>query len=573
MVTDAGSATEGTAARLDGPPRVVILGGGYGGVYTALGLQKAARRGRIHLSMVSRDNFFLTQPMLAEVVSGSIEPPHIVSPIRRLCGHCDFHLAEIEGVDLDRRQVVIRYPDQPRFRYIPFDHLVIAVGGSTDLSRIPGMAAHSFSFKTLGDAIALRSHLIGILEKADVEEDPERKDRLLTFVVAGAGYTGVEIAAEINDFITEAAHSYRHVDPSEARVLLLQGADRILRELDEQPAAFSHKVLERKGIEIRLKTRVAGATAEGVSLDDGSTIPAGTLVAAIGAAGNPMLAKLACPRDRQGRLIVDSSLAVSGYSGLWAIGDCAAIPDITRDGICPPTAQYAVREAKQLAKNILASVNGSAVKPFAHKSLGVFVPLGRFSAAAQIMGFNVSGLLAWLLYRSYYLAQLPRLKRKMQVLIDWNLELLFRRDIVHLDITRSQMTSRTHYEPGQIIFNQGDLARGFFIILDGQVQVFREQNGVKELVATLGSGEYFGEISLLFGVRHTATIQALTSVDLLTMGGNDFIALTNSSPDLRDLLGGVMRQRLTDAGVESPDEFDLQTHWEAVEDNGPSPTG
>ena len=158
-----------------------------------------------------------------------------------------------------------------------------------------------------------------------------------------------------------------------------------------------------------------------------------------------MLAKLPCPRDRQGRLIVDSSLAVSGYSGLWAIGDCAAIPDITRDGICPPTAQYAVKEAKQLAKNILASVKGSAVKPFAHKSLGVFVPLGRFSAAAQIMGFNVSGFLAWLLYRSYYLIQLPRLKRKMQVLIDWNLELLFRRDIVHLDITRSQMTSRSHY--------------------------------------------------------------------------------------------------------------------------------
>ena len=567
MVTDTGMPAEGATAREGGPPRVVILGGGYGGLYTALGLQKAARKGRIHLTLISRDNFFLSQPMLAEVVSGSIEPPHIVSPIRRLCPQSDFHQAEVEDIDLDRRQVVIRYPDQPNFRYIPFDHLVIAVGASTDLSRIPGMAAHSFSFKTLGDAIALRGHLIGVLERADVEEDPERKERLLTFVVTGGGYTGVEVAAEINAFVREATGSYRHVEAAEVRVLLLQGASRILPELDEGPAAFSHRVLERRGIEIRLKTRVSGATAEGVVLDDGSSIAARTLVAAIGAAPNRVLEKLACPRDQKGRLIVDSQLAVAGYPGLWSVGDCAAIPDTVKDGTCPPTAQYAIREARHLAKNILAAVKGSPMKPFAYKSLGVFVPLGRFSGAAQIMGVNVSGLLAWWLYRTYYLFQLPRMKRKIQVFIDWNLELLFRRDIVHLDITRSQQTTRSHYEPGQIVFNQGDLARGFFIILDGQVEVVRQREGVEELVATLGPGEYFGEISLLLGVRHTATIRALTTVDLLIMNGNDFTALANSSSDFRDLLGGVMRKRLTDWGVESPEEIHRQAEEEATERN------
>ena len=568
MVTDADGPAERNMAREAGPPRVVILGGGYGGVYTALALQKAARRGLMQLSLVSRDNFFLSQPMLAEVVSGSIEPPHIVSPIRRLCPHCDFHQAEVEDVDLDRRQVVIRYPDQPNFRYISFDHLVIAVGGSTDLSRIPGMAAHSFSFKTLGDAIALRGHLIGVLEKADVQEDAGRKERLLTFVVAGGGYTGVEVAAEINGFVREATRSYRHVDQAEVKVLLLQGASRILPELDEGPAAFSHRVLERKGIEIRLNTRVAGATPEGVVLEDGATIPAETLVAAIGAAPNGVLEKLPCPKDQWGRLIADQSLAVVGYSGLWAVGDCAAIPDTVKDGTCPPTAQYAVREARHLAKNIMAAVKGSRVRPFSHRSLGVFVPLGRFSGAAQIMGINVSGLLAWWLYRTYYLFQLPRLKRKIQVLFDWNLELLFRRDIVHLDFTRSQRTTRSHYEPGQIVFNQGDLARGFYIILDGQVQVLRYRSGVEELVATLGPGEYFGEISLLFGVRHTATIRALTTVDLLIMNGNDFTALANSSTDFRDLLGGVMRQRLSEAGVDSPEELALQAPEGATEDRG-----
>ena len=549
------------------PPRVVILGGGYGGVYTALGLQKAARRGLIELSLVSRDNYFVFQPMLAEVVSGSIEPPHLVNPIRRLCRHCDFHQAEIQDVDLERRQVIIRYPDQPNFRHIPFDYLVIAVGAGTDLSRIPGMAEHSFSFKTLGDAIALRSHLIGILEKADVEEDPERKRRLLTFVVAGGGLTGVEVAAEVNDFVREAANSYPHVDSSEAKVLLLQGAGRILPELDEGQAAFSHRVLERKGIEVRLDTKVTGATAEGVVLGDGPTITAGTVVAAVGAAPNWLLDKLPFPTDPRGRLEVDQSLAVRNHPGIWAVGDCAAIPDTVKGGTCPPTAQYAIREARHLAKNILAAVKGSLLRPFSYNSLGVFVPLGRFSGAAQIMGVKVSGLLAWWLYRTYYLFQLPRLDRKIKVLIDWNLELLFRRDIVHLDMTRSERTWRSHYQPGQIIFRQGDLARGFFIILDGQVQVVRQQRGVEELVATLGPGEYFGEISLLYGTRHTATVQAVSPVDLLTMSGSDFTALANSSNDFRELLDGVMRQRLSEAGVESPEEFDLQAREDATEDN------
>jgi len=265
-------------------------------------------------------------------------------------------------------------------------------------------------------------------------------------------------------------------------------------------------------------------TAEGIVLTDGSAISARTLVAAMGAAKNRLLDKLPGLKDQRGRQVVDSSLAVAGYLGLWSIGDCAAIPDKGKDGTCPPTAQYAVREAKHLAKNILAAVKGSPVKPFAYKNLGTFVPLGRFSGAAQIMGVNISGFRAWFLYRAYYLSQLPRLKRKIQVLIDWSLELLFRRDIVHLNITPSNQTTRSHYEPGQTVCNQGDLARGFFIILEGQIEVIRERNGVAEKVDTMGPGEYFGEIALLFEVRHTVTIRALTTLDLLVMNGADLTA-------------------------------------------------
>ena len=527
------------------PPRVVILGGGYGGVYAALELEKAARRGQIELSLVSKDNFFLLQPMLAEVVSGSIQPPHIVNPIRRLTRFTNFYKAEIETIDVESQHIVVRYPDHAHFHHIPYDHLVIAVGSSTDLSRLPGMAEHAFPFKTLGDAFALRTHLISVLERAEVEEDPEQKRELLTFVVVGGGYTGVELAAEINDFVREAARSYRHVEPTESKVILLQGGSRILPELNEKLCEFSHRLLERRGIEIRANTMIKGATAQSAILADGVTIPTRTLVAAVGSAPNRLLDTVPCPRDQRGRLVVDETLAVPNYPGIWAVGDCAAIPDVRNGGTCPPTAQYALREARHVARNIVSVVNGGKPRPFSHKNLGVFVPLGRFSAAADLMGLKVSGFMAWWLYRTYYLYQLPRLERKLKVVIDWTLELFFHRDIVQMDVIRNEGISRVRYEMGDIIFSQGELARSFYIILAGEVQVSRLQNGQEKTVATLGAGEFFGEMSLLQGVQHSASARALTPVDILVMNGADFVALTTSSTHFTELLAGATRQRLS----------------------------
>ena len=537
-----------------GPPRVVILGGGYGGVYAALELQKAARRGRIDLSLVSRENYFLFQPMLAEVVSGTIEPPHIVNPIRRLCRFTKFYQAEIEGVDVDSRDVVIRYPDRPDYRSISYDHLVIAVGSDTDLSSLPGTAEHAFPFKTLGDALYLRHHLIAVLESAEVEDDPERKKRLLTFVVAGGGYTGIEVAAEINDFVREAARSYHNLEPRDVNVIVLQGEGRILPELSESLAKFSHRLLEKRGIEVRLDTFISGATAETAILSTGEAIPTRTLVAAIGAAPSRLLDRIECPRDAKGRLVVDETLAVPGCPGVWAVGDCAAIPDLRRGGTCPPTAQYALRQARHVAKNVLATLKGAKPRPFSHRNLGVFLPLGMFTGAADVMGLKVSGIPAWWLYRTYYLFQLPRLERKIKVLIDWNLTLAFRRDIVQQDITRSSGVTRAHYENGQPIFSQGELASNFYIILAGQVQVSRKEGDQETLVATLGPGEYFGEMALLRNLRHTASVRALTPVDLLTMSGTDFTALATSSTHFGELLAGVMKQRLVSSRDSEPDQ-------------------
>ena len=535
------------------PHRVVILGGGYGGVYAALELQKAARAGKIHLTLVSRNNFFLFQPMLSEVVSGDIEPPHIVNPIRRLCPHTYFYVAEVEGVDTVGRYVAITHLGHQDYRYLPYDHLIIAVGSSADLSSMPGLAEHAFPFKTMWDALFLRNHLIGTLEQAEVEEHPEHMDSLLTFVVVGGGYVGVELAAGIHDFAQEAAKSYNNIDPNDIKVILLQGGDRILPELNEGLAAFSHRLMERRGLDIRLNTRIAGATGESAILSDGTTISTRTLIAAMGAAPNRLLDRLPCLRGPKGRLAVDETLAVPDYPGLWAVGDCAAIPDIRQGGTCPPTAQYALREAKHVARNVLAVINGGQPRSFSYKSLGVFVPLGKRSAAAEVLRWKVSGFLAWWMYRTYYWLQLPRLDRKLKVLLDWNLSLLFPRDIVQQGTTRSEALSRVHYEAGQVIFHQGELARSFYIILEGRVQVFRQQDGQETAVATLGRGEYFGEMSLLNGVvRHTASVRALTPVDLLTMNGEDFTTLADSSIRFGEVLHGVMRERLSGSDHPEP---------------------
>jgi NADH:ubiquinone reductase (H+-translocating) len=530
---------------LENPPKVLVLGGGFGGVHATLELEKAARRGEIDLSLVSRDNFFLQQPLMAEVVSGGIQPLHIVSPIRRVARHTRFYKAEVEAIDVETRSVTMRFPGHSHYHYLPYDHLLIAVGGATDLSMLPGMAEHAMPFKTLGDAFYLRNHLISVMEMAEVEEDPERKQELLTFVVVGGGYTGVEVVSEINSFIREAAQSYHRIDPAEARVILLHAGDRILPELDEGLARFGHRLLERDGIEIRLNTRIKGATTRYAIINDGDSIPNKTLVAAIGASPNPLLNTLPCRRDERRRLVTDETLAVPDYPGLWSVGDCAAIPDVVGGGTCPPTAQYAVRQARHVARNILAQIQGRPLQVFRHKNRGSFVPLGEFSAAAEIMNFKLSGFLAWWLYRTYYLLQLPRLERKLKVMLDWTLELLFARDIVQLDVIRTEGISRARYEAGQVVYQQGELARNFYIILKGEVEITRQEEGRTITVATLGPGEYFGEMSLLREVRHTASVRALTPLDLLVMNGSDFTALASSSTDLGRFLESMVERRLS----------------------------
>ena len=532
-------------AERKGPvPSVVILGGGYGGVHAALELQRAARRGEIELTLISRENFFLFQPMLAEVISGSIGPLSVVSPVRRLVPHANVHQAEIESVDTDSRTVAIRYPGHARLTYIPYDHLIFAVGSATDLSQFPGVEEHAMSFKTLGDAFRLRNHLISMLEAADVEDDPFYKLQTLTFVIAGGGYTGVEVTAEINEFLRVASRSYRNINPDDFRVILLHRSGRILPELSERLANLSHRLLERRGIYIRLHAELRGATGDSALLADDVYIPTRTLVATIGASPNPILADIACEKER-GRLVVDDRLVVKGAEGLWAVGDCALVPDVLRGGFCPPTAQFALREAKSAARNVLATIRGAPTKPFKYKSRGVFVPLGGFAAAAESFGLELSGFIAWWLYRTFYLLQLPRIERKLRVVTDWTLDLIFPPDIVKVDIDRDHGTSRRRYEAGDYIYRKGDIAQEFYVVIAGEVEVLQVHEGSESRVATLGIGEYFGEMSLLRDAPHSSSVRAKTGAELLVMTGEDFLALASSSSLFGDLLQAVVQERDT----------------------------
>ena len=538
-------------ARADNPPSVVILGGGYGGIYAALNLQKAAKNGEIRLTLISRENFFLLQPMLAEVISGSISPSNVVSPVRRLVSHAEVHQAEIEYVDTANNDVAIRYPNHSRLTHIHYDYLVFAVGSATDLSQFPGVQEHALPFKTLGDALRLRSHLIKMLEAADVEDDPFFKRRSLTFVIAGGGYTGVEVTAEINEFLRVASKSYRNIGPDDFRVILLHRSARILPELGERLATLSHNLLEKRGIAIRLHAQLVSATAQTAVLANDVFIPTNTLVATIGAAPNPVLAGVPCERER-GRMVVDDTLAVQGIDNLWAVGDCAYVPDVLRGGACPPTAQFARREATTAAQNILATIRGKPTKPFRYKSRGVFVPLGGFAAAAETLGLDFSGFIAWWMYRSFYLMQIPRMERKFRVVTDWTLDLIFPGDIVNMDVDQPTGTSRCHYEAGEYIYEQGDIAQDFYVVLNGEVEITRpnpDGRGNDMIVANLRRGEYFGEMSLLNQERRTSNVRARTHVELLVMSGEDFTALAYSSSLFGNLLDTVIEQRRGSGGV------------------------
>ena len=413
--------------------RIVIIGGGFAGTTTALNLEKTFRRDpSVEITLIDSENYFTFTPLLAGVPSGSIQPTHIVFPLRALLKRTTVKQAEAQRIDLNSRTVIAAHCGACGNEAIPFDQLILATGSVPHSFGLPGVAEHALTMKSLADATALHAHVIDRLEHADLQSDAAVRRQLLTFVVAGGGFAGVETLAELNDFVRGARKFYPNISPEDVRMVLIQSGNRILPELSESLSAYALQKLRGRGIEVLLGTRVLGATSSSVRLSDGEELKAGTFVWAAGAAPSPILNHLDLPRTKTGKIEVDATMAVSGHPGIWAVGDSAAIPDVITGGFCPPTAQYALRQGRRLAHNIAAVLNGQEAVAFRFRALGLLAGLGRRTAVAEIFGFKFSGFIAWWLWRTIYLMKLPGFERKLRVAIDWTLDLFFPRDTVYL---------------------------------------------------------------------------------------------------------------------------------------------
>lgn len=413
--------------------QIVILGGGFGGLYTALELEKRlAREPAVEITLVNRDNFFLFTPMLHEVAASDLDVTHIVNPMRKLLRRTRFVEGNVDAIDLSGRAILVTHGAERHPHELDYDHLVIALGSSSNYFGLPGLAAHALTMRTLGDAIRLRNRLIENLEAASFECASEEREPLLSFVVAGGGFAGVETIAALNDFAREALRFYPSLDESQLRMILVHSGPMILPELGQELGLFAARKLRGRGVEIHCNTRVRAATDRSVELSDGVTLTTKTLVWTAGNSPHPLLATIGCPKEK-GRLRVEPSLEVPGWPGVWAVGDCAWISDPRTGQAYPPTAQHALREGRLVARNIAAAIRGDEKKPFVFSTLGQLAAIGRRTGVARIFGINFSGFLAWWLWRTIYLSKLPRFEKKLRVALDWTLDLAFSKDLVQLD--------------------------------------------------------------------------------------------------------------------------------------------
>ena len=531
----------------EGPTQVVIVGGGFAGISVGKELGRLTKRNTsIEVHLVSNENYFVFQPLLPEVVSCSIEPTHILNPIRHLCPHVHFHCAGVTDINPEQKHIRLVGSDLRRARTLAFDHLILCPGLTMDASKVPGMAEHALALKTLGDAFHLRNHVLSRLEEADVERDEDRRTRELTFLAIGGGFSGVETVAALNDMLKSVLAFYPRAKKTGYRVILIHSTDRILHELDERLAAFAHKELAERGVEILLNTRVQEITPTGVVLSNGERIATGTVISTVGNAPHPMIATLAVPQEK-GRILVDECLRIQGYPNLWAIGDSALIPDVRRNGFCPPTAQYALRQGRHCARNVVAAIRGNSVHPFEFGGLGQLAVVGRHCGVAQIFGWRMAGWIAWCLWRSVYLMKLPGIRSKVRVGLDWGLDVLFPRDITKIEVQKTEQLKRAHFHQGEIIIRQGEIGDRFYIIEAGEVEIVREDSGQpEERLAVRGEGDSFGEIALIHDVTRTATVRCLTPVDVVTFSRKDFQTLVGSYEILRTPLRSRIDKELSE---------------------------
>jgi NADH:ubiquinone reductase (H+-translocating) len=412
---------------------VLIAGGGFGGFYAARTLERALPASSARITLVSDVNFLLYTPLLPGAAAGTLEPRHVVVPLREQLARTELLLGQVLGADPPAGLLAVSSPDGERQR-LRYDQLIVALGSVSRMPPIPGLAEHAIGFKTLTDAIALRNRIISMLESAEAAADAPTRTEYLTFVFVGAGYAGVEGLAELQDFMADVIHLYPRSKALGMRWVLIEAQDRVMPEIAPHLATFAERELRHRGVETKTSTTIAAVGDRSVQLGDASSIATRTVVWTAGVRPHPVVSSLGLPLTANGRIEVDRSMRVPGHPGVWAIGDAAAVPDPARPGQpCPPTAQHAIRQGRLVARNVAAELgSGGRVRPFGYRTLGVFVDLGRHQAVASTMIVKWRGFPAWFFARTYHLANMPGHKRKLRLLVDWTVALLFDRDTAEL---------------------------------------------------------------------------------------------------------------------------------------------
>jgi len=532
---------------------VVIAGGGFAGVYCAKSLAKELGPiSRTKVALVADQNFMLFQPMLAEVCGSSLSPQHIVNPIRRICGEVTVLRGKIKEIDLMNRHLVLDAGHFTKNADVKFSHLVLALGGVVDLSRVPGMPEHAFLMKNVGDALELRSTIIDRFEEANFQPDANAMKRLLTFVVVGGGYSGVETAGQILDLVRGINYLYPRIARSEYKVILIHSGKHLLPEISETLGAYCEKNLQERGVEIILNARVTAMTASKVFLDDGRVIESHTVVTTVGNAPHPLITDL-CKKHNfeafKGRFVSDENLRAKNQDRVWVAGDCAAIPLYggKTGEYCPPTAQFAYREGVLLGKNIARWLRKQTLKTFKFKGLGELASIGHHSAVAEIFGMKFSGLIAWWMWRTIYLVKLPGLERKLRVTIDWTLDLFFPRDITLLISKPTEVLQEMHLAKGDELFHSGEPALSFYIVKSGRIDLLDEHGVVKSVSA----GEHFGERALLHDHIWRFSATAAEPSTLVMLDAKVFESISSASSSIHHFFETSSNQYSTRQQVEA----------------------
>ena len=526
--------------------RVVIVGGGFGAVQFAKNLRRKLPASQCEILLFNRENHMVFHPLLADVAGACINADAAIAPLRHMLPGIGCRTERVQRINLQSSE--IEFDDgSGALERLHYDHVVIACGAESNLGIIPGMTEHAFAFKVMLDAIELRQQVVRQMEQAEASSDPDRRRWHLSFIVVGAGFSGVEVAGEINELVRSSTRFYHNFRKEDIVVTMVHSQDQILPEVAPKLREFARKKMEKAGITMLLNTRAVAATYEGIELNNGKMLRGATIICTIGTAISPLVQQLDVPKER-GRIRTTPEMRIEGQTNAWAIGDCAYIINAFDNKPSATTAQFAERQGRQAALNLVRILKGEATKPFRFKALGQLCSIGGYQAVAEMMGVHISGFLAWFLWRGVYLFKLPTWSRRIKVALDWAWDVIFPRDLSFLNTDSAQRLTHGYFRPGDFIHRQGDPARVFSVIEEGEVEVLQttDQSSEAKVLAVMSKGDFFGEGALLGNRPHETSIRARTVVRLGQIGSALFTQLTRSFAPLRDLLAKAVTLRSGD---------------------------